>query len=86
MIRRFAFLWFTSRGQRPSIRAWAKQLGVSHTWLRKLVLRFEADPGEMYREQRRSGDPTFAQLNRAREYTRQMRERGELRPALASQR
>ena len=33
----------------------------------------------MYREMRRCGDPNFAQLTRARECSRQMRERGELR-------
>lgn len=33
----------------------------------------------MYREQQRYGDPVFAQLNRAKEQSREMRERGELR-------
>jgi hypothetical protein len=33
----------------------------------------------MWRLQRVKGDPQFADLSRAREYTRQMRERGELR-------
>jgi hypothetical protein len=59
-------------------RAWARALGVSHTWLQKVVRGFEADPNEMRRLQA-YGDPTLAQLNRAQEYTRQMRERGQLR-------
>jgi hypothetical protein len=81
MIRRFAILWFTCRDRnKPSARAWARQLCVSHTWLQKLVKRFTAMPAEMYEEMRRYGDPTLAQLTRAREYTREMRERGELRP------
>jgi hypothetical protein len=58
---------------------WARDLRISHTWLQKLVRRFEADPSEMYREARRCGDPTFARLTRARESTRRMRELGELR-------
>jgi hypothetical protein len=33
MIRRFVFLWFTCRDpSRPSGRAWARQLGISHTF------------------------------------------------------
>jgi hypothetical protein len=79
MIRRYVFLRYTGRGQMPSGRDWARQLGISHTWLQRLVRQFQADPSEMYRELRRCGDPTFAQLSRAREHTRQMRERGELR-------
>lgn len=82
MIRRYAFLWYTGRGQKPSGRAWARKLGISHTWLQKLLRQFRADPSKMYREARRCGDPTYAQLTRAREYSRQMGECGELRGGL----
>ena len=81
MIRRFVFQWFTCRGTKPSGRAWARQLGISHTWHQRLVREFQADPSEMYREARRCGDPNFAQLSRAREHTQRMKERGELRPS-----
>jgi hypothetical protein len=81
MIRRYVFQWFTCRGTRPSGREWARQLGISHTWLRKLVREFQADPSKMYRELRGSGDPNFAQLSRAQEHTQRMREHGELRPS-----
>ena len=67
---------------KPSVRSWAKGLGVSHVWILKLVRRFQADPGlvdRMEREARRRGDPTLEQLRRARERTQWMRERGELR-------
>ncbi len=84
MIQRFVFLWLTCRGTRPSGRAWARSLGISHTWVQKLVRKFQTDPSEMYREQRRSGDPNFARLSRAREQTQRMREQGELRPSRAS--
>jgi hypothetical protein len=79
MVRRFAFRWFTSRGNKPSGRAWARPLGISHTWLQKLVREFTADPSDMQRLQIVRGDPAFAQLSRARKDTHEMRERGELR-------
>jgi hypothetical protein len=81
MIQRYVFQWLTCSGTRPSGRAWAKDLGISHTWLQKLVRRFQTDSSKMLQEARRCGDPTFAQLSRAQGYTRQMRNRGELRPS-----
>ncbi len=81
MIRRFAFQWFTG-GNKPSGRAWARELGISHTWLQKLVREFTADPSKMWRLQATRGDPQFSDLTRAREYSRQMGDRGELRGGL----
>lgn len=79
MIRRLVLWWHTSRdNQKPTCRNWAKQLTISHTWVQKLVREFEADPNEV-RRLRGYGDPKLDQLNHAREHTRQMRERGELR-------
>lgn len=79
MIRRFVFYWFTCRDpNRPSGRSWATQLGISHTWLQKLVSGFKSDPNER-RRLWASGDPQVAELSRSREYTRQMRVHGELR-------
>ena len=80
MVRRYVFYWLTCRdASRPSGRAWAKQLGISHTWLQKLVREFTADPTEILRLQTAKGDPKFAELSRAREYSLRMKERGELR-------
>ena len=79
IIRRYVFQWSTARGQKPSGRAWARKLGISHTWLQKLERKFQADPNEMWRLQALKGDPKFAELSRVQEYSRQMRERGELR-------
>jgi hypothetical protein len=79
LIRRYVFQWLTARGKKPSGRNWARQLGISHTWLQKLVREFRASPNEMWRLQATKGDPQFTELTRAREYSRQMRERGELR-------
>jgi hypothetical protein len=79
MVRRFVCYWFTCRDRsKPSARAWARQLGISHTWIQKLIRKFEADPNEMRRLQA-YGDPKSAELNWAQERSRQMRERGELR-------
>jgi hypothetical protein len=79
MIRRLAFQWFTG-GRKPSGRAWARALGISYTWLQKLVSKFTANPTEMWRLQAANGDPRFAELSRAREYTQVLRDRGEVRP------
>jgi hypothetical protein len=79
MVRRLALWWWTCRdSSKPSARGWAKQLGVSHVWLLKLVRRFKTDPGEV-RRLHAYGDPTSEQLNRAKEYTQRMQDRGELR-------
>ena len=66
MILRFAFQWMTCRDRsRPSARSWARQLGVSHSWLQKPVKRLKVDM-ELQQELRRCGDPTFAQLQHTR--------------------
>ncbi len=80
MIRRLVLWWHTSCDNgKPSCRDWAEQLGISHTWVQKLVLEFEADPNEVRRLQA-YGDPKREQLSRAQEHTRQMKDRGDLRP------
>lgn len=79
MIRRLVLWWHTSRdNRRPSCRNWAKQLGISHTWVQKLVLKFEAEPNDV-RRLHAYGDPKLEQLERAREQTRRMKEQYELR-------
>ena len=47
-------------------------------WLLKVVRGLKEDPGEVRRLQA-YGDPTLEQLCRAQKYTREMKERGELR-------
>jgi len=80
MVRRFVYQWLTCRDRKkPSGRSWARQLGISHTWLQKLVWEFQEDPSGAREEMGRYGDPTLAQLDRARERTRQMKDRGEIR-------
>lgn len=85
MIRRHVFLWLTCRdSSRPSGRSWARDLGISHTWLQKLCRLFEANPTEMYRQARLRGEPNFAQLSHSREATRRMKETGQLRTSRAA--
>jgi hypothetical protein len=79
IIRRLVFLWFTARDRRPSARAWARALGISHTWMQKVIKQIQADPTEMVREVRLRGLATFQQLHRAREFTGRMYEDGQLR-------
>jgi hypothetical protein len=52
---------------------------VGTVWLLKVVRALKADPEEVRRLQA-YGDPTLAQLSYARECTREMEGRGELRP------
>ncbi len=81
VIKRLAWQWFTYRGPgKWSARAVGSRLGVSHTYIQKLVREFVADPSKIERDVRGSHPATFEQLSRAQEETRQQRERGWLRP------
>ena len=74
-----------NQGQtREAGRPWAKQrvarfLEVSHTWVNKLVKRFEADPDRMRRQMAACAPASFEKLERAREETRRQRKFGWLR-------
>jgi hypothetical protein len=74
-----------NQGQtREAGRPWAKQrvarfLDVSHTWVNKLVKRFEADPDRMRRRMAACAPASFEKLERAREETRRQRKFGWLR-------
>jgi hypothetical protein len=73
--------WFTYRGPgKWSTRALGRRLGVSHTYIQKLVQEFVRDPSKIERQVRTTHPATFEQLSRAQEETRQQRERGRLRP------
>ena len=76
--------WTVASGQNKKPRAWAKArvarlLGVSHTWVNKLVKRMEADPERMRRKMRAFAPANLDTLERGREETRWERERGRLR-------
>ena len=57
----------------------ARLLGVSHTWVNKLVKKFEADPEGMRRKMRAFAPANLEKLERAREETQRQRELGRLR-------
>jgi hypothetical protein len=57
----------------------ARFLGVSHTWVNKLVKKFQADPEAMRRKMKAFAPASIEKLEQAREETRVQRERGYLR-------
>lgn len=80
IIRRLVWQWFAYRGpDKWPGRAVGRRLGVSHTYIQKLVREFAIDPSKMQRQQRRYGAADFGQLYRAQKQTRQMKERDEVR-------
>jgi hypothetical protein len=80
VIRRRAWHWFTSdRGATCPARRLARLLGVSHTWIQKLIREFETDPSKILREVRTYGPATLDDLRRAQEETVRDRQRGWLR-------
>jgi hypothetical protein len=81
VIKRLARQWFISREPRKwSGRAVARWLGVTHTYIQKLVREFATDSSEMERETRRHAPATFEQLRLAQEETRKQKDHGWLRP------
>lgn len=80
VIKRLVWQWFESNApEKWSGRAVARRLGITHTYIQKLLREFRADPDRMRRELDASGEATFAQLTRARDETRRQKERGCLR-------
>ena|SRR5215471_5489555 len=81
VIKRLACQWFNYRGPcKWSARALGRRLGVSHTYIQKLVREFVANPGKIDRLVRSSHLASFEQLRLAQEDTRKQKERGWLRP------
>ena len=79
LIRSFAWQWHLGRGPWCSGRALARWLGVSHTYIQKLTRTLSRNESDFLREVAYSGLPTNEGLRRAREESRQQRERGWLR-------
>src|SRR5215472_9125628 len=80
VIEQLIWQWFSAGEMRKwSGRAVARWLGVSHTYVQKLVRKFRTDPHRMQRIHAGSGLATFETLERAREFTRQSKQRGDLR-------
>ena len=80
VIKRLTWQWFTYRGPgKWSARAVGRRLGVSHTYIQKLVREFVTDPSKIERAVRSSHLSTFEQLTRAQEETRKQKAYGWLR-------
>jgi len=80
VIKRLVWQWFNSKEpEKWSGRAVAHWLGVTHTYIQKLVREFASDSSEMQRESRYYGPVSFRELGKAQEETRQEKERGWLR-------
>jgi hypothetical protein len=78
LIRRLAYQWW----KRPdcSQREIARQLGISHTQVQRLVGKFKANPAAAERVEHNLGPATFDALRLAKEVTEQWRAKGWLRP------
>ena len=79
LIRSFVWHWCLDHGPRCSGRALARWLGVSHTYVQKLTRLLSRNENDFLREVAFRGIPTVEGLRRAREESRQQRERGLLR-------
>lgn len=79
LIKALAWRWYRMKDPRCGCRQIARRLGVSHTYIQKLVREFVKDTRNVVQQQRAYGLATFSELGRARQETAQLRERGWLR-------
>jgi AraC-like DNA-binding protein len=80
VIRRLVWQWLNDGGAAKwPARAVARRLGVSHTYIQKLVREFAENPSRIRGERRCFGPATLEQLDRAQAETRQEKDRGHLR-------
>lgn len=80
IIEQLVWQWWNDPDPRkwPAYRV-ARFSDVSHTWVAKLVKRFQADPDRMRRRMRAFAPANFEKLQRARQETLWQREHGRLR-------
>jgi hypothetical protein len=79
VIRRLVWQWLNYPGHKWSARAVGRRLGVSHTYVQKLVREFLEDLREAKR-MAQSSIATFDELSRAQQETQQQNNLGRLRP------
>lgn len=82
LIKALAWRWYTLKEPRCGGRQIARWLGVSHTYVQKLVREFDGDTRNVVQQERAYGPATFADLRRAQEETIRLREGGWLRHSL----
>jgi hypothetical protein len=87
VIEQLIWQWWLSTEPRkwPAYRV-ARLLGVSHTWVNKLVKRFRADPDRMRRRMRAFAPANLEKLERARQETLWQRQHGWLREPIRARR
>ncbi len=80
VIEQLVWQWWNDPGPRkwPAYRV-ARFLGISHTWVAKLVKRFRADPARAHRRMRAFAPADLEKLGRARQETQWHRQHGRLR-------
>jgi hypothetical protein len=79
LIKILAWQWHRIKEPRCSGRQMARWLGVSHTYIQKLVREFDRDARNIVQQQRAYGRASFADLQRAQEESAKIREFGWLR-------
>lgn len=80
VIRRLVWQWFRYRGpEKSSGRAVGRWLGVSHTYIQKLLREFGTDPSRALWQEQTHGPATIDDLKRAQAHTWEMKQRGCLR-------
>lgn len=79
LIKALAWRWYRFREPNCGGRQIARLLGVSHTYIQKLVREFKADVRNIIQQERAYGPATLAQLRCAHEESTRLRERGWLR-------
>ena len=84
LIKALAWRWYRIKEPRCGVRQIARYLGVSHTYVQKLVREFAGDTRNAVQQQRAYGLATFADLRCAQEETAQLRTCGRLRRSSVS--
>ena len=79
LIKVLAWRWCKMKEPQCGGRQIARWLGVSHTYIQKLVREFSGDTRNIVQQQRAYGQASFADLKRAQEETARIREAGWLR-------
>jgi len=79
LIKALAWRWYKMKEPQCGGRQIARWLGVSHTYIQKLVREFNGDMRNIVQQQRAYRLPTFADLARAQEASAQLRKLGWLR-------
>ena len=79
VIRRLVWQWLNYCGPKWSARAVGRRLGVSHTYIQRLVREFADDLNDAQRMAAGSSATTFDELRRAQQETQRQKDLGRVR-------